>query len=137
RWLVLSDEDFGRYATGTVDEGSELHGKLSDHNFLRATWDEAKAREMIASRKRFLGYGPNLHVFVVTLRCNETCVYCHASRADMDAVQTDMSKETAEKAVDLVFQTTSPGVTIEFQGGEPLVNFEVVKHIIEYAKQKN
>ena len=137
RWLVLSDEEFGRYATGAVEEGSELHRKLADHNFLRATYDEAKAREMIAARKRFLGYGPNLHVFVVTLRCNETCVYCHASRADMDAVDTDMSKETAEKAVDLVFQTTSPGVTIEFQGGEPLVNFEVVKHIIEYAKQKN
>ena len=47
---------------------------------------------MIAARKRFLGYGPNLHVFVVTLRCNETCVYCHASRANMDAVHTDMTQ---------------------------------------------
>ncbi len=137
RWLVLSDADFAAYATGAVEEGSELHRTLSDHNFLRATYDEAKAREMIASRKRFLHYGPNLHVFVVTLRCNETCVYCHASRADMDAVDTDMSKETADRAVDLVFQSTSPGVTIEFQGGEPLVNFEVVKHVIERAKEKN
>jgi uncharacterized protein len=35
----------------------------------------------LLSREEF---GPNLHIFVVTLRCNETCVYCHASRADMD-----------------------------------------------------
>ena len=55
----------------------------------------------------------------------------------LDAVDTDMSKETAEKAVDLVFESTSPFVTIEFQGGEPLVNFPVVQHIIEYARKKN
>jgi His-Xaa-Ser system radical SAM maturase HxsB len=55
----------------------------------------------------------------------------------MDAVHTDMSKETAEKTVDFIFRTTSPFVTIEFQGGEPLVNFEVVKHLIEYALEKN
>src|SRR5690606_6078591 len=134
---VLSDAEFEAYATGRVEEGSDLYRRLSENNFLRATYDEAKAREMIARRKRFLGYGPNLHVFVVTLRCNETCVYCHASRADMDAVHTDMSKETADKALDLVFASTSPGITIEFQGGEPLVNFEVVKHVIERAKEKN
>lgn len=137
RWLVLSDDEFEAYATGKVEEGSDLHRRLRENNFLRATYDEAKAREMIARRKRFLGYGPNLHVFVVTLRCNETCVYCHASRADMDAVHTDMSKETADKALDLVLASTSPSVTIEFQGGEPLVNFEVVKHIVERAKEKN
>jgi His-Xaa-Ser system radical SAM maturase HxsB len=137
RWLVLGDADFLAFATGSVAEGSELQRRLGDNNFLRASFDEAKARESIAKRKTFLGYGPNLHVFVVTLRCNETCVYCHASRADMDAVHTDMSKETAEKGVDLALSSTSPGITIEFQGGEPLVNFEVMKHIVEYARQKN
>jgi hypothetical protein len=43
-----------------------------------------------------------------------------------------------EKAVDLILQTTvAQFVTIEFQGGEPLVNFPVVKHLIEYAEAKN
>jgi His-Xaa-Ser system radical SAM maturase HxsB len=74
---------------------------------------------------------------VVTLRCNETCVYCHASRANMDAVETDMTPEIAEKAVDVALSTTNNFVTIEFQGGEPLVNFGVVKHIIEYATKRN
>ena len=50
------------------------------------------------ARKQFLHTGPNLHLFVVTLRCNETCVYCHASRADMDAVHTDMTPEIATAA---------------------------------------
>ncbi len=135
QWLVLTDEEFAAFARGKA--GGDLEERLSAKNFLRATYDENKAREAIAARKRFLGYGPNLHVMVVTLRCNETCVYCHASRADMDAVDTDMSKETAERSVDIAFGSTSPAITIEFQGGEPLVNFDVVKHIVEYAEEKN
>ncbi|MGE0789859.1 MAG: His-Xaa-Ser system radical SAM maturase HxsB [Sandaracinaceae bacterium] len=136
-WIVLDDAELTAYATSKVERGTDLHERLSAKNFLRETYDAGRAREAIATRRRFLGYGPNLHVMVVTLRCNETCVYCHASRADMDATHTDMTKEIAEKSVDLAFQTTSPGLTIEFQGGEPLVNFEVVKHIIEYALEKN
>src|SRR5690606_5679435 len=85
----------------------------------------------------FLSAGPNLHILVVTLRCNETCVYCHSSRAVMGATDSDMTKETAEKTVDLALATTNPSVTIEFQGGEPLVNFPVVKHVVEYALEKN
>jgi His-Xaa-Ser system radical SAM maturase HxsB len=48
-----------------------------------------------------------------------------------------MTPEIAEKVVDLMLQSTSPGITLEFQGGEPLVNFPVMKHIIEYAIARN
>lgn len=75
-------------------------------------------------------------MMIVTLRCNETCVYCHASRADMDAVHTDMTPEVADASVDFAFKTTSPSLTIEFQGGEPLVNFPIVRRIVERGKEK-
>jgi His-Xaa-Ser system radical SAM maturase HxsB len=136
-FLLLSREDFAHFAEGRVQDGTPLHQSLREGNFLRAGFDQAKAVERLRARKRFLNYGPNLHLVVVTLRCNETCVYCHASRANMDAVETDMTEETAERVVDLIFRTTSPWVTIEFQGGEPLVNFPVVKRVIEYALEKN
>jgi His-Xaa-Ser system radical SAM maturase HxsB len=136
-FLVLSKEEFALFASGTVVPGSELFTKLKDRNFLRAEFSVEKAVERVEKRRRFLGGGPNLHVMVVTLRCNETCVYCHASRATMDAVHTDMTPEIAEKSVEMALQSTSPSITIEFQGGEPLVNFPVVKHIIEYATERN
>lgn len=137
RWLLLARDEFTAFATGKVDPGSELHDRLRAANFLRASYDVVAAAEGLRRRKRFVHYGPNLHLMVVTLRCNETCVYCHASRADMDRVDTDMSPQTAERCVDLALRSTSPAITIEFQGGEPLVNFEVVKHTIEYALKKN
>jgi His-Xaa-Ser system radical SAM maturase HxsB len=136
-FLILTQDEFAKFAAGDVAPDSELYARLKGGNFVRAERDAAKAADLLARRKQFLHYGPNLHMIVVTLRCNETCVYCHASRADMDAVHTDMTPEIGERTVDLIFETTSPFVTIEFQGGEPLVNFPVVQHIIEYALNKN
>jgi His-Xaa-Ser system radical SAM maturase HxsB len=137
RWLLLEPAEFDLFTRGQLVAGSPLFERLRTHNFLRDHYDVRAAATMLRGRKRFLDSGPNLHMAVVTLRCNETCVYCHASRADLDAVHTDMTVETATKMVDFIFKTTSPFVTIEFQGGEPLVNFPVVQHIIEYARARN
>jgi len=136
-FLVLTQDEFKSFGEGTVAKDSDLYARLRDHNFVRAEFNQQKAAEGLRARKGFLNSGPILHIMIVTLRCNETCVYCHASRANMDAVQTDMTKEIAEKAVEAVLRAPSPSVTIEFQGGEPLVNFPVVKHIIEYALERN
>ena len=136
-FLVLAGDEFRAFAEGRVPAESELYARLRDGNFLRAHFDAQKASAALSRRKSFLGYGPNLHMLVVTLRCNETCVYCHASRAPMEATHTDMTPEIAEKCVDMALSSTSPGITIEFQGGEPLVNFRVVKHVVEYARKKN
>ena len=134
-WAFVSPAELGSLAKGAVD--GPLREKLAARGFVKSAVDPAALRERVARKKRFLSYGPNLHIVVVTLRCNETCVYCHASRADMTATHTDMSPELAEKTVDFILQSTSPSVTIEFQGGEPLVNFPVVKHLIEYALERN
>ena len=136
-WIVLEPDEFRAFMEDTVEAGSDLHTRLGEHNFLRDSYDVRKAATRVQDSKYFVHFGPLLHAMVVTLRCNETCVYCHASRANMDEVHTDMTPEIAEKAVDIALSTTNPHVTIEFQGGEPLVNFPVVKHIIEYARERN
>ena len=136
-FVLLTPAEFKSFGEGTVDRGSSLYERLRVGNFIRAEFDVPAAVERLRRRKRFLHQGPNLHIVVVTLRCNETCVYCHASRADMTATHTDLTEAMAEKTVDLILQAPTPFVTIEFQGGEPLVNFPVVKHLIEYAKEKN
>ena len=47
-----------------------------------------------------------------------------------------MSKDTARRAVDLALQAPAKYLTFEFQGGEPLMNFEILKYIVEYTKSK-
>ena len=136
-YAVLSRDEFGRFAKGDVQPNTELYARLRDACLVRGKIDRDEAAEKLRARKRVLHHGPNLHIIVVTLRCNETCVYCHASRAPMSATDTDMSPEIVERTIELILRTTNPAVTIEFQGGEPLVNFAGMQHIVRYALERN
>ncbi len=78
-----------------------------------------------------------LHMFVVSLRCEHSCPYCQVSRQSDDRRTFDMSEDTADKALDLVFRSPSPNIKIEFQGGEPLLNFELIRYIVHKAEVKN
>ena len=81
--------------------------------------------------------GTVLHIVVLTLRCNQNCIYCQASRRKQDDKGYDMSISTARKVVDLIFESPSDDLTIEFQGGEPLLNFNTLKFIVEYSRSKS
>lgn len=90
------------------------------------------------TKKRYLYDFTSLHMFVVTQRCNQQCTYCHASSVgDNDSAHYDMSAATGKKCVDVALQSPSQNLKFEFQGGEPLLNFEVIKEIVEYTKKAN
>lgn len=135
--LFLTAEELRRFVEADTRPGDGLYERLRDKNFIAAHIDVKAQAERWRRKHQYLFYGPTLHAFVLTHRCNHGCQYCHSSIVGMDRMDTDMSIETAERAVDLVFQSTSPGINIEFQGGEPLANWEVLQHIVEYARQKN
>jgi His-Xaa-Ser system radical SAM maturase HxsB len=77
-----------------------------------------------------------LHMFVVTLRCEHSCQYCQVSRQSEDKQKFDMSKETAARAIDLALRSPAQAIKIEFQGGEPLLNFEVIRYIVEEVQAR-
>jgi His-Xaa-Ser system radical SAM maturase HxsB len=91
----------------------------------------------LRTRYRRLAEFTALHIFVVTLRCEHSCPYCQVSRQTEDREAFDMSRETADKALDFVFRSPSPALKIEFQGGEPLLNFELIKYIVSAAEKRN
>ena len=62
-----------------------------------------------------------------------SCVYCQANNG-IECSHLVMNKEMAEKAVDIALQSPEQSLCFEFQGGEPLVNFEIIKHIVEYTE---
>jgi len=97
--------------------------------------------EMLATkyrtRKSFLDKFTALHMVVPTLKCNSNCKYCQVSRKDVTAKGFSMNKTMARKIVDLIFKSPSPYIKIEFQGGEPLLEFGLIKYIIERAEWVN
>jgi His-Xaa-Ser system radical SAM maturase HxsB len=76
----------------------------------------------------------SLHMFVVTLRCEHSCQYCQVSRQSDNKRQFDMSVADADAALDLTFRSPSPHIKIEFQGGEPLLNSDLIRHIVYEAE---
>ncbi len=137
RHQLLDDGQFRRFVTGALLPGDALYEKLKADGFIRDQMDFDAIAAVWARRNKFLWQGPTLHVIVTTLRCNHRCLYCHASALGMADAMTDMSEDTARKVVDRIFESPSGALTIEFQGGEPLANWPVVKFIVEYAAEKN
>jgi len=136
-WLLLEREEFRDFLEGRPQPGQPLYEKLAAANFVAARVDPYAQAARWRRKKQYLFYGPTLHAFVLTHRCNHGCQYCHSSIVGMERTDTDMSIETAERCVDLAFETTARGLTIEFQGGEPTANWEVLRHVVEYARAKN
>ena len=48
----------------------------------------------------------------------------------MDDHSADMTKKTAKNVVKTIFQSPSPVIKIEFQGGDPSTDFDMVKYIL-------
>jgi His-Xaa-Ser system radical SAM maturase HxsB len=89
------------------------------------------------TKKSFLRGFTKLHMFVATLRCDHSCLYCQVSRQSEDRAAFDMTPETARKAADLMLRSPAPQITMEFQGGESLLNFPLIQFIVEYVEDRN
>jgi His-Xaa-Ser system radical SAM maturase HxsB len=141
-YQFLSHKDFHDFVDEKLDRHNPVFFDLKSKDFLvEGDNDLARAIDMTATRyrskKNFLNQFTALHMLVVTLRCNQKCEYCQVSCEGEDAYKTDMSPETAKKIIDVIFMSPSPDIKIEFQGGEPLLNWGTVLSAVEYAEKKN
>jgi uncharacterized protein len=130
-------EDIVRHRLPT---GTPLYDELKARHFIY-DGDSSVAIDLLAIKYRTklnrISQFTGLHMFVVTLRCDYTCKYCQVSRQTEDLVSFDMSHETAKAAVDMVFLSPSNAIKIEFQGGEPLLNFPRIQQIVRIAEERN
>lgn len=70
--------------------------------------------------------------------CNLRCKYCFASKGGYGGKRLLMSEEVGKAAIDFVIEKSGPRKNIEVDlfGGEPLMDFEVVKSIVDYGREK-
>jgi His-Xaa-Ser system radical SAM maturase HxsB len=91
----------------------------------------------LRTKKAFLENFTALHIFVLTLRCNQNCIYCQATSRKENACESDMKETDLQKAIALMFKSPSPHLTMEFQGGEPTFVPHLIHYAVEYAKKIN
>lgn len=68
--------------------------------------------------------------------CNLWCEYCFASKGDFGGNRELMSLDVGKRAIDFLIEKSGSrhNLEVDFFGGEPLMNFDVVKKIVEYAR---
>ncbi len=68
--------------------------------------------------------------------CNLNCEYCFASQGKYHGDRALMSFEVAKQAIDFLIENSGSrrNLEVDFFGGEPLMNFEVVKEITAYCR---
>lgn len=136
RYLFLSADEFSQFLKGTCSENADLSRRLSENGFLIGPMDLYSNALLFQLRrmKNYVFSATTLHIFVVATACNLKCVYCQA-QDEINSHKGFMSVETAHAAVDTALQSPARELTFEFQGGEPLINFPIIKEVVEYTKQ--
>lgn len=139
-YIVVSKNELQDFTSKQLTSQNSLYNELKSRHFL---YDEESdiALELLAIKYRtkqsYLVNFTGLHIFVVTLRCDHSCPYCQVSRQSEDKTAFDMTGEMADKGIDILFQSPSHTLKVEFQGGESLLNFELIKYIVEQVETRN
>jgi len=122
-----------RYSAQDIEEGLEEIKELETEGLL-FTGD--RYREV--ARKVFESGVVKSLCLHVAHDCNMRCKYCFASQGDFEGSRMLMDKEVAFKAVDFLIEKSGSRkvLEIDFFGGEPLMNFDVVKATVEYGNSK-
>ncbi len=154
---VLDDVSYG--LLDALREAERLPDRLSEN--LRQTLCEAHAPEEVESAfeelreleragalfspdgyDEFLGKTGDVPVKAMCLNiahdCNLRCEYCFAAKGDFGHGRMLMSEEVGRRAIDFLLTRSGSrrNLELDFFGGEPLMNFDVVQKVVAYARGK-
>src|SRR5699024_3487707 len=85
-------------------------------------------------------FNPNNEIKALCLHvahdCNLRCKYCFASQGDFQGQRSLMSLETGKRAFDFLIENSGNRyhLEVDFFGGEPLMNFDLVKELVAYGR---
>lgn len=75
-------------------------------------------------------------MLMVTHACNLNCSYCYESHKNNAYMSFEMAKDIILREADFVSQSDRfDEIQVDFMGGEPLMNFPLIKQIVEWLKK--
>lgn len=123
-----------------VPEASLVLKKIQDNGFLLENTVNRIEHPCSNALEHYLSNHVEKLTLQVTQRCNLRCEYCiysgnYNTRTHADY---DMDFDTAKKAIDLYLEHSyeMDMLTVAFYGGEPLLNFKLIKQCVDYIKPK-
>lgn len=140
RFHFLNESEFERLTNCNFPPKTDQYYNLKGKGFI-AEDDIELAEEITANqiraRKGHLFSSSFLAMIVVTGRCNFECRYCQVNSLSTSEAGFDLDWSTAKRIIDFIFTIPAEKVKIEFQGGEPLLNWGIVVDIVNYVNLIN
>lgn len=142
--VYLSCEEHGKLIDGINDKtdiSNELKETLIENKiFVENDNDDEKLLEF--AKSKIMTPYPSIVYFILSEKCNLACKYCFLGNAKKRTIDLDMTKEIANKALEYYSyqirqkpQWYNHRKEFIFYGGEPLMNFDVMKYVIEQSQK--
>ena len=141
-------EMIGDYEKLSKDEVIDKYSKLYNEEDAKEAYEEidylAKEDLLFSEDEHFKlpRFNPQNVVKALCLHvahdCNLRCKYCFASQGDFKGDRSLMTFETGKKALDFLLQNSGNrrNLEVDFFGGEPLMNFDLVKKLVAYGREE-
>ena len=130
----LAEKFADKYSREQIDEAVEELKELKDAGMLYTEDEYEGVLEQVKNRAPVVK-ALCLHV---AHDCNLKCSYCFAEEGEYHGKRSLMSAEVGKKAIDFIIANSGKrrNLEVDFFGGEPLMNFDVVKEIVEYGREQ-
>lgn len=132
------------YICEVLNSGTDIENKLDketikflEDNYILRTVDNEKILKQIYKEvlTRKMSMKPRSLVLMITQQCNLRCIYCYGVNGEYNH-KGIMDEKIALKSVDYFLQYAyGKHYNICFFGGEPLLNFKVIKAVVAYARE--
>ena len=131
--LAMLAEKYPQLAVQDMEECYEQVEELRDSGKLFAPDNFASMAGNLKAKTAGVVKALCLHV---AHTCNLNCSYCFASQGKYQGERAVMSYEVGKRALDFLVENsgTRRNLEVDFFGGEPLMNFQVVKDLVAYAR---
>lgn len=123
-----------RYPQTEIEEAIQEVNELKDNEEL-FTEDTYKERIIDFKKRQTVVKALCLHI---AHDCNLACRYCFAEEGEYHGRRALMSYETGKQALDFLIANSGSrrNLEVDFFGGEPLMNWDVVKQLVAYGRQQ-
>ncbi len=130
---VIQENLCKKYAAEDISTAFEELNELEKEGVLYSD-------DIFPSTKTFLDRKPIVKAMCLHMAhdCNLKCKYCFASQGDFNGPKGLMSFEVGKRSLDYLIANSGnrKNLEVDFFGGEPLLNFEVVKQLVEYGNEQ-
>ncbi len=137
-WIILDDQDYGLLLEERVEESPDLYAALQGLGIILTEGNLPDVVQTVRNRYTHLVGVPKTLILVPTNRCNARCTYCHSKSELATDTSWDMDEELLYQTLDFFLSVPNTGGhrEIHFQGGEPLIRYDLIQKGMDYAMEK-